>query len=609
MGMPFHRKNRYFYYHNTGLQNHSILYYKDGMDGKEMVLLDPNSFSDDGSISLSMVSVSKDGKTLAYGISQSGSDWDEYFVKNITTGKKYNDHLKWIKFSEATWLPDGSGFYYGRYPEPSGDEFEAQNQYNKLYLHYIGTPQSEDKLVYEDPEHPDYGFYTWITEDEQNQILGVWSGANDHNLLYYREFGSSQSFLPIVNEWKGDFKLFHNTGSRFFVFTRFESPNGRVMRFDLSNPDYSTWVEVISESIDNLSGVKIVNQNQILATYRKDLIHEVKIYNLDGKYIDDIELPHMASVHFSGQWDDSTIFYRFTSYLYPSTIFTLNLHNRKSELYWRPNLNFDASNFTLKREFYESKDGTKIPMFIIYKSDLILDGQNPTYLYGYGGFNGSVTPYFSVSRLTWLELGGVLALPAIRGGGEYGEDWHEAGMLDRKQNVFDDFISAGEYLIETGYTSPAKLAIGGGSNGGLLVSACMLQRPDLFRVVDCGVPVTDMLRYHKFTIGWAWVPEYGSSENEEQFQTLIKYSPVHNVKTGVNYPSIIISTGDHDDRVVPSHSYKLAAELQRKNGDGNPMLLRVHKNSGHGAGKPTNQVIREIADTWAFILNEMDETR
>jgi len=313
----------------------------------------------------------------------------------------------------------------------------------------------------------------------------------------------------------------------------------------------------------------------------------------------------MGSVHFSAEWDDSEIFYTFTSYLYPSTIFTLNLDTRKSELYWTPDLSFEASNYTLKREFYVSKDGTRIPMFIVHRSDLELNGQNPTYLYGYGGFNGSVTPYFSVSRLTWLELGGVLALPAIRGGGEYGEDWHEAGMLDKKQNVFDDFISAGEFLIDSGYTSTEKLSIGGGSNGGLLVSACMLQRPDLFTVVDCGVPVTDMLRFHKFTIGWAWVPEYGSSENKEEFETLIQYSPVHNVKDGVDYPSILISTGDHDDRVVPSHSYKLAAELQLKNGGDNAMLLRVHDKSGHGAGKPTNQVIREIAETWAFILNEM----
>ena len=605
MGMPFHRKNRYFYYHNTGLQNHSILYYKDGINGDAKVLLDPNTFSEDGSESLSMVSVSKDGNTLAYGISQSGSDWDEYFIMDITSGKKYDDHLKWIKFSSASWLPDGSGFYYGRYPKPTGDEFEDQNQNNKLYLHRIGTSQDEDELVYEDPSNPDYGFYSWVTKDEKYQILGVWSGANDHTLLFYRQFKSLGEFLPIIDEWKGDFNIIHNFGSEFFIFTRFESPNGRVMKFDLSSTDFSTWIDIVAESDDILSRAKLVNKNQLLLTFKKDLIDEVRMYNLEGTLIDNFKLPDMGSVDFSGNWDDYKIFYTFTSFLYPSTIFTLDLETRKSELFWNPVIDFDASSYTVKREFYTSKDGTQIPMFIIHKSDLELNGSNPTYLYGYGGFNGSVTPYFSVSRLTWLEIGGVLALPAIRGGGEYGEDWHEAGMLDRKQNVFDDFIFAAEFLIDSKYTSSQKLAIGGGSNGGLLVSACMLQRPDLFSVVDCSVPVTDMLRFHKFTIGWAWVPEYGSSENKDQFKTLIQYSPVHNVKQGVKYPSIMISTGDHDDRVVPSHSYKLAAELQSKNGGDNPMLLRVHGKSGHGAGKPTNQVIREIAETWAFILHEM----
>ena len=605
IGMPFHRKNRYFYYHNSGMQNHSILYYKEGIDGDAKVLMDPNLLSGDGSKSLSMVSVSKDGKSLAYGISQSGSDWDEYFIIDVASGKHYDDHLKWIKFSEASWLPDGSGFYYSRYPELDGGEFEDQNQNNKLYLHVLGTAQNQDQLVHEDLNNPDYGFYSWVTKDEKYQILGIWSGANDHTLLFYREFGASSDFLPIINEWKGDFKLIHNIGSEFFVFTRFESPNGRVMKFDLSSPNFSTWKEIIPESNDIFSTAKIVKSNQILATFKKDLIDEVRIYDLKGTFIDHLKLPDMGSVGFSAQWDDSEIFYTFTSFLYPSTIFRLNLDTGNSELFWSPNLSFEASNYILKREFYISKDGTRIPMFIIHKSDLKLNSQNPTYLYGYGGFNGSVTPYFSVSRLTWLELGGVIALPAIRGGGEYGENWHEAGMLDKKQNVFDDFISAAEFLIYSDYTSAKKLAIGGGSNGGLLVSACMLQRPDLFSVVDCSVPVTDMLRFHKFTIGWAWVPEYGSSENKDQFETLIEYSPVHNVKNGVNYPSIIISTGDHDDRVVPSHSYKLAAELQLKNGGDNPMLLRVHGKSGHGAGKPTNQVIREIAETWAFILNEM----
>ena len=501
------------------------------------------------------------------------------------------------------WLPDGRGFYYGRYPEPSGDEFEDQNKNNKLYLHRLGTSQDEDELVYEDPNNPDYGFYSWVTKDEKYQILGVWSGANDHNLLFYREHGSSGDFLPIVDEWKGDFNLIHNFGSEFFIFTRFESPKGRVMKFDLSNPDFSTWEDIIPESDDIFSNAKIVNSNQILATFKKDLIDEVKIYDLKGNFIDSLLLPDMGSVRFTAQWDDSEIFYTFTSFLYPSTIFTFNLDTRKSVLYWSPNLSFEASNYILKREFYISEDGTRIPMFIVHKSDLELNGQNPTYLYGYGGFNGSVTPYFSVSRLTWLELGGVLALPAIRGGGEYGEDWHEAGMLDNKQNVFDDFAAAAEHLHETGYSQPSKTVIEGRSNGGLLVGASLLQRPDLFGATLPGVGVMDMLRFNKFTIGWAWESDYGSPENKDDFKVLFKYSPYHNIQPMTCYPPTLITTSERDDRVVPSHSYKFAARMQAAQSCENPILIRIESRAGHGAGTPKDKVINYISDMYGFALH------
>ncbi len=604
MSMPFRKGERYFYFRNSGLQNHSILYYKNGLEGEEKLLLDPNTFSEDGSKSLSMTSVSKDGRYIAYGISQSGSDWDEYFVYDIEEGKKLNDHLKWIKFSDASWLPDGSSFYYSRYPRPSGDEYEDQNQHNKLYLHKLGDDQHQDKLVYEDVNNPGYGFFTFITEDEQYQILGIWSGANDHNLLYYRHFNSDEEFIPIIKEWLSDFSYKFNFGDEFYISTKYNAPNGKLMKFNLSDPSLNHWETVIPENKNVLQGLRIVNKNQWIATYNEDLADIVYVYNLQGNFVKEIELPDLGSVGFSGRWDDATIFYSFSSYLYPNTIYTLDLNSFESTPYWTTNKIQNTDEYILKRKFYSSKDGTKIPMFILHKKDMNLNGENPTYLYGYGGFNGSVSPYFSVSRLTWLELGGVLAFPALRGGGEYGEEWHQAGMLHKKQNVFDDFIYAAEYLIDNQYTSPEKLAIGGGSNGGLLVSACMLQRPDLFTAVDCSVPVTDMLRFHKFTIGWAWVPEYGSSENEEQFNFLIEYSPVHNVKKS-EYPSIMISTGDHDDRVVPSHSYKLAAELQHNNKSDSPMLLRVHGKAGHGAGKPTNQVIKEIAETWAFLLFEM----
>ena len=607
MSLPFHRNNRYFFYKNSGLQNHSVLYYKDGLNGEEKILLDPNILSEDGSLSVSMVSVSKDGKLLAYGISKSGSDWDEYFVKDIDTGKNFADHLKWIKFSKAYWLPDGSGFFYSRYPEPlEGDEFKNQNQFNKLYFHRIGTEQSKDSLIYEDSLNPDYGFYSWVTNDEQYQILGVWSGSNNNNLLYYKKKGSKEKFQPIIDEWIGDFRLIHNIGSEFYIQTTFNSPKGRIIKIDINDPSQKNWKNIVNENENTLHSSKVVNTNQILITYKKDLIHNLHLHDINGEYIDEVSLPSKGSLRISANWDDSEIFYSFTSFLYPTTIFKLNLNSGLSDLYWEADINFDNNLYTVDQIFYDSKDGTQIPMFIIYNNKMKKNSLNPTYLYGYGGFNAGLTPYFSLSRLSWLELGGIIALPGIRGGNEYGEDWHKDGMLGNKQNVFDDFISAASYLIEEKYTNPNKLAIGGGSNGGLLVSACALQQPDLFRVVDCSVPVADMLRYHKFTIGWAWIPEYGSSDDPEQFQVLFNYSPVHNVKKGVKYPSMLISTADHDDRVVPLHSYKLAATLQAKQYGKNPILLQVHSKSGHGAGKPTEKIIKEIATKWGFILNELD---
>ena len=607
MSLPFHRNNRYFFYKNSGLQNHSVLYYKDGLNGEEKILLDPNILSEDGSLSVSMVSVSKDGKLLAYGISKSGSDWDEYFVKDIDTGENFADHLKWIKFSKAYWLPDGSGFFYSRYPEPlEGDEFKNQNQFNKLYFHRIGTEQSKDSLIYEDSLNPDYGFYSWVTNDEQYQILGVWSGSNNNNLLYYKKKGSKEKFKPIIDEWIGDFRLIHNIGSEFYIQTTFNSPKGRIIKIDINDPSQKNWKNIVNENENTLHSSKVVNTNQILITYKKDLIHKLHLHDINGEYIDEVSLPSKGSLRISANWDDSEIFYSFTSFLYPTTIFKLNLNSGLSDLYWEADINFDNNLYTVDQIFYDSKDGTQIPMFIIYNNKMKKNSLNPTYLYGYGGFNAGLTPYFSLSRLSWLELGGIIALPGIRGGNEYGEDWHKDGMLGNKQNVFDDFISAASYLIEEKYTNPNKLAIGGGSNGGLLVSACALQQPDLFRVVDCSVPVADMLRYHKFTIGWAWIPEYGSSDDPEQFQVLFNYSPVHNVKKGVKYPSMLISTADHDDRVVPLHSYKLAATLQAKQYGKNPILLQVHSKSGHGAGKPTEKIIKEIATKWGFILNELD---
>jgi len=478
-----------------------------------------------------------------------------------------------------------------------------------LYFHKIGTDQSIDQLIYENSEHPDYGFGAWVTEDEKFLIMSVWSGANNKSLLYYRPYQSESDFIPIIDEWLGQFSVVHNVGYDFYIYTKYSAPNGKFMKMDPRQPAFENWTTIIPENEYVLRNVRVVDHNKLIGIYRENMVSAVKIFEMEGEYISDMALPSLGSIGISARWDDTEFFYSFSSFLYPRSIFKFDMETMKSTLFWSPALEFEPNHYNVELKFYLSRDGTHIPMFIIHKKDLVLNGSNPTYLYGYGGFNSSVSPYFSVSRLAWLEEGGVLALPGLRGGSEYGEKWHEDGMLDKKQNVFDDFIFAAEYLISENYTSPQYLAIGGGSNGGLLVSACMLQRPELFRGVNCGVPVTDMLRYHKFTIGWAWVPEYGSSEDPDQFEFLYQYSPVHNVKANSKYPSMLISTGDHDDRVVPSHSYKLIAELQSKNTSDNPMFLRVHSKSGHGAGKPTRQIIHERAQTWGFILHEMGISR
>ncbi|MFQ6610009.1 MAG: prolyl oligopeptidase family protein [Fidelibacterota bacterium] len=605
--LPFKRAGRYFQYKNSGLQNQSILYYKDGIDGVEKVALDPNQLSEDGTVALSSLDIHKDGKLVAYGISRSGSDWVEYFVRDIDSGKDLDDHLQWVKFSEATWHPDGSGFYYARYPEPkTGDEYEDVNVNQKLYFHKLGTPQIEDELIYEDSEHPQYGFSASVTEDEQFLILTVWAGTENKNLLYIRPLESSLPFRPVVDEWIGEFSVIGHEDQKLYVMTTYEAPLGKIITIDTQFLKPESWTTIIPESDVVLRSVGMIDHH-LFATYRRDVVDEVNIYDFSGAFLHSMTLPDLGSVNLSGRYDDPEIFYQFTSYLYPSTIFQYDYLKDISQLYEKSNIDFDPSKYESKRIFYESKDGTRVPMFIIHKKGIIKNGNNPTYLYGYGGFNISLTPGFSFSRLVWLEHGGIYAVPNLRGGGEYGETWHEAGMLAHKQNVFDDFISAAEYLIDEGYTSPSKLAIGGGSNGGLLVSAVMMQRPDLFGTVNCDVPVADMLRYHKFTIGWAWVNEYGSADVADQFPYLYAYSPLHNVIKGEAYPPIMITTGDHDDRVVPSHSFKLIATLQEKNGSKNPMLIRIETDGGHGAGLPTEKAIAKSTDVWSFLLYSLGE--
>ena len=606
--LPFKKGSRYFQYRNTGLQNQDVLYYQDSPDGEEKIAFDPNLLSSDGTAALSSLDITRDGKLAVYGISRSGSDWVEYFVRDIDAGTDLPDHLTWVKFSDARWQPDGSGFYYSRYPEPrAGNEYEDVNLNQKLYFHRLGTLQDQDELIYEDPNHPEYGFGASVTEDEEYLILTVWAGTENKNLLYYRPLESHDPFLPIVDEWIGEFSVVGHEDHKLFVMTTFEAPRGRMITIDTEFRKPENWATLIAEDRAVLRSVQLINHH-LFTTYRRDVKDEVHIFDLTGSFLRSLVLPDKGSVSISGRRDDSDIFYQFTSYLYPKTIYRYDYQTNTSELYHAQFIDFHPDEYVSEQVFFPGKDGTSIPMFIIHQKNRVPDGQNPTYLYGYGGFNISLTPYFSISRLPWLEHGGILAVPSLRGGGEYGEEWHKAGMLDKKQNVFDDFISAAEYLISEGYTSPANLVIGGGSNGGLLVSAVMVQRPDLFAAVDCGVPVADMLRYHKFTIGWAWVNEYGSADNPEQFPYLYAYSPLHNIRDNVEYPAVLITTGDHDDRVVPSHSFKLISTLQEKNSGPNPMLIRIETDGGHGAGLPTEKAIKKTTDVWSFLMSETGMT-
>lgn len=596
---PFRAGDKYYFFKNDGLQNQSVMYVKDELNGEAKVFLDPNKFSEDGTKSLSNISFSKDGKWFVYGVSSGGSDWDEFFVMNALTGEKLNDHLKWIKFSGIAWKDEG--FYYSRYPEPTGSELSTKNQYSKVYFHKIGDDQSNDVVIYEDASKPDRGFSAGTTDDERFLIIYFSEGTHNNGLLVKDLSVPGSKFISIVDDLNNNYGVVDNLGDKLLVLTDYNASNYRLILVDPKNPARENWKDVIPETKNVLQSVQIFGE-KLFATYMQDASHHVYVYNIDGKYESEIKLPSLGSVGFSGRRDDNLAFYSFTSFTFPGTIFKLDVSTLKSELYQQAELDFDFDSYETKQVFYTSKDGTKVPMFIVYKKGLQLDGNNPTYLYSYGGFNISLNPSFSTSRLMFLENGGVFAMPNIRGGGEYGEEWHKAGMLDKKQNVFDDFIAAAEYLIKEGYTNPSKLACAGGSNGGLLIGAVINQRPDLFKVAIPQVGVMDMLRFHKFTIGYYWAVEYGSSEDPEQFKYLYKYSPLHNIKADLNYPATLVTTADHDDRVVPAHSFKYIATLQEKYKGENPVLIRIESKAGHGAGKPTSKIIDEVADVWGFIF-------
>ena len=605
-GIPFREGDRYFYFKNDGLQNQSVLYTLTSLDGEPKVLLDPNTLSEDGTIALSGLSISDDGKLMAYGLSTAGSDWIEWKVRDVESGADFDDHLQWVKFSGASWTDDGQGFFYSRYDEPqANNELEDVNYFQKLYYHRLGTPQSADELIYHRPDQKEWGFNGRVTEDGRYLIISVWRGTDPKNLLFYKDLHASQEVKELIGEFEADYSFIDNDGSLFWFRTDLHAPRGRVIGIDINHPAKEHWQEIIPQSDETLEGVGVLN-NQFVADYLQDAYSSVKVFELNGTFVREVELPGIGSAGgFNGKRHDTETFYVFTSFTTPSTIYRYDMTSGESTVFRQPQVDFNPDGYETKQVFYSSKDGTKVPMFITHKRNLSLNGSNPTYLYGYGGFNISLTPSFSISNLVWMEMGGVYAVPNLRGGGEYGEEWHQAGMKLNKQNVFDDFIAAAQWLIDNQYTSSEKLAIGGGSNGGLLVGACMTQHPELFAAALPAVGVMDMLRFHKFTIGWAWCSEYGSPEDEEEFRALYAYSPLHNLKPEA-YPATLITTADHDDRVVPAHSFKFASALQAAHQGENPVLIRIETKAGHGAGKPTAKIIEEISDRWAFLADRLE---
>jgi len=606
-GPPITRENKVFMTYNDGLQNQAILYKQDGFDGEREVLLDPNTLSDDGTVALMNTAFSKDGKLMAYSVASGGSDWQMIHVRDVETGEDLDDVLDWCKFTNATWVPDGSGFYYSRFPEQE-DKFSGEAPFNnKLYFHKIGTSQSEDQLIYERPDKPELGFNALVTEDEQYLFLYVNHAAVSRNRLYFRKLESDGDFERLVDDPDAQYSPLGTVDGILYMQTDSEAQKGRIVAVDLENYGREHWQTIIQESDDVIAFSALVN-NQIVIAYMHNAYHQVKIFDLDGTFIKEIAFPTIGSVMgMIGKQKETDLFINFQSYLYPPTIYRYDMDTHTLEALYETSVDFDANDFETTQVFYPSKDGTQVSMFLTYKKGLQKTGANPTVLYGYGGYSIPLTPGFAPHIIQWLEAGGIWAVANLRGGSEYGEAWHRAGMLENKQNVFDDFISAGEWLIDNGYTRSDKLAIHGRSNGGLLVAACMLQRPDLFGAVICGVPVTDMLRFHKFTAGRYWTAEYGNAEaNADDFAFMVKFSPIHNVKAGVDYPATLVVTADMDDRVVPMHAKKFTAALQDANSGDNPIMLRLDTRSGHGLGKPTSKWIDEWSDIYAFLYEALD---
>lgn len=660
--LPSKEGGRYFFSRNDGLQPQSVLYVSESLGGEARVLLDPNTYRADGTVALAGTRVSWDGKLLAYGIADAGSDWNTWRIRDIDTGKDLPDELKWVKFSGASWSKDNKGFFYSRYDAPAEDQKLKQiNENQQVYYHRVGTPQSEDVLVYRRFDEPRWGFGAGVTEDGAYLVLNVSEGTDRRNRFFYRDLkarpigspatdfdavimnlekklaaavdmaptpedkakmreenrrerakllaqngNTAHGFVELLNDFDASYDFVDNDGPVFFFLTDLDAPRGRLIAIDTRSPDRANWKTVIPQTDATLRGVSLVG-GHLVATYLKDASTEFKIFDLSGTHVRDVALPGIGSAGgFGGKRDDPETFYSYSSFTTPPTIYRYDMKTGEQSVFRTSNVKFDPSQYETTRVFYTSKDGTKVPMFLTHRKGLKLDGNNPTLLYGYGGFNIPTTPGFSPSNVVWMDLGGVYAAACIRGGGEYGEEWHKAGTKLTKQNTFDDFIAAAEWLIASKYTSPSKLAIQGGSNGGLLVGAVMTQRPDLFGAALPAVGVMDMLRFHQFTIGWAWKSDYGSSENPEEFKVLKGYSPLHNLKPGTRYPSTMITTADTDDRVVPAHSFKFAAALQHAHAGDNPVLIRIETRAGHGAGTPTAKRIQQSADIYAFLVDQLD---
>ncbi len=620
-GTPFKEGGRIYFFKNDGLQNQYVLYMQESIDSEPQVLIDPNTWSEDGTVALAGQQFSDDGRYVAYAVQEAGSDWKVWRVMEIATRRVLEDEIRWIKFNSPTWTPDGRGFFYARFPEPqSGAEFQNLNVNQAVYYHLVGTSQSEDILVFHRPDFPEWGYHCSVTEDGRYLILTVHVGTDNRYRIFFKDLTEPYGQLRVlIGDFKNEYSFVGSNGSVFYFQTDLDAPRKRLISIDVgklptrieagNTAETSSsvpYVEIIPQQAETMTSVSLVG-NLFFVESLKDAKTQVALYQESGEFLRNIEFPGIGSANgFSGKRSDSETYYSFSSFDTPPSIYQYNLFTGESKLIRQAKVDFDPKQYEVKQVFVKSKDGTKIPMFIAHKVGIKLDGNNPTLLYGYGGFSISLSPSFSISRLAWMEMGGVFALANLRGGGEYGEEWHKAGTKLKKQNVFDDFISAAEWLIEQKYTQPKKLAIQGGSNGGLLVGACETQRPDLFGACLPSVGVMDMLRFQKFTAGRYWVDDYGSSDNEEEFNALLKYSPYHNVKSGVCYPPTMVMTADTDDRVVPGHSFKFAAAMQHAQGCDNPILIRIETRAGHGAGTPTSKLIEEVTDQWAFLVKTLN---